>query len=467
MAAEVLIIGGGIAGLACALRLQNQGVAVELFEADTVAGGNIRTENMGDFRIERGPHTFMASADDVFTLASEAGLGEQIVVSNPAAHNRFMVRNGHMYKVFSGPLSFLGSRLLSFRGKLKLMGEPFRTRRRGQPDDSARQFFDRRFGPEAARILAGGFISGVYAGDLDQLSARAAFPLFWGFEQESGSMIRGALRLRKQRRAARRQAADPGPERPKGLCSFEQGLGQLSQAIAKLLGPHCHLGHKVLALRRSDKGFEIECDGQRHGAQQVVLAVPPGPAAGLLQELDEEAAAALAGIPMAKLAVVYLGFDQDLSSIPDGFGFLAPRDEGVRTLGVLFPSRLFAGRSPTPGDLLVGFVGGTRDPEAIKLSDDQLSQIVTEDLKLLTGLSARPCRCQVIRHQAAIPQFIQGHAERMDQLHARLQQFPGLHLAGNYLRGVGMKDAVGSGFAAAAAAAAVEGKHQPPRKAKL
>lgn len=462
METDVLIVGGGIAGLACASRLASRGIENMVLEADDCAGGNVRSDSISGFLIERGPHTFMPSADDIFDLAREAGLADAIVASHPAAKKRFIVRKGKMHKVFSGPLSFIGSRLLSLRGKFKLMGEPFRTRRRGDPSDNAATFFERRFGPEAARVLAGAFISGVYAGDPASLSAPAAFSLFWKFEQEHGSMIRGARHHREQRKAELEARGESEP-RPEGLCSFEKGLGQLSATLAEGLADNLRTSTAVESVVARDGGFEARVGGQVFSARRLVLAVPPHVASRLVTELDTQMSATLANIPMAPMAVVHMGHGQACRQIPDGFGFLAPRGEGVRTLGVLFPSRLFAGRAPQGGDLLTGFVGGMLDQQALELSDSELESIVRSDLERLTGLGADPDLVLVRRYEAAIPQFTMGHLERMAAINDRLSRFPGLLLAGNYVRGVGMKDAVSSGFAAAEALAGSGSKEQGTR----
>jgi oxygen-dependent protoporphyrinogen oxidase len=451
MDCEIAVVGGGIAGLACAWRLQRAGREVLLLEAGARAGGNIQTHQRDGFCFERGPHTFMASAADVFSLIEEVGLDDALVATLPAAGDRFIVRGGRLHRAPTGLGSFLATRLLSWRAKWKLAGEPLRTRRRGDPGESAADFFARRFGPEAGRVLAGAFIAGVYAGDPEQLSAPAAFPLFWRFEQERGSMIRGALALKRERRAERRRGGAAARRPRRGLFSLAGGLGRLSQGVAEKLGPALRTDAAVEALAREGGGYRIEGAAGTLHSRRLVLAVPPPQAARLAGMLDAELAEPLAGVPMAPVAVVHLGFAERQPAVPDGFGFLAPRGEGVRTLGVLFPSRLFADRTPPGGDLFSGFVGGMLDREALALDDAALVSIVRDDLQRLTGLEQPPQWIEVARYPQAIPQLTLGHLERMERVRQRLGASPGLALAGNYLRGVGVKDAVGAGFAAAQA----------------
>ncbi len=461
--AEVLVVGGGIAGLTCAFALAQEGVDVVLLEAADQAGGNVRSERVDGFLMERGPHTVLASADGVFRLAQDAGLAEAVVSTRREAGARFIARGGRLYEAPAGAWSFLSTGLLSWRAKLTLMTEPLRTAR-GAADDSAETFFQRRFGPEAAEVLAGAFISGVYAGDARALSAAAAFPLFWGFERETGSMVRGALRHQRRQKAARAARGERGPRR-RGLFSLAEGLGQLSAGVAAALGPRCRVGHPVERLRRDAKAWRAEGPFGAIEAQRVVLATPPSAASRLLEPTDPTLGGLLAEIPLAPMAVVQMGYRARRPEVPEGFGYLAPRGQGLRALGVLFPSRLFAGRAPAGGDLLTGFVGGSQDPEALALSDGELLDVVLADLERLLGLRDGPDVLRVRRYSEAIPQFVHGHLERMASVHERVAQQPGLQLTGNYLKGVGMKDAVLSGYEAAAASLAELRPAPQPRDA--
>jgi len=450
MSHDLIIVGGGMAGLSCAWRLGAAGYRPLLLEAGDRPGGNVRSEMAQGFLLERGPHTFLSSADQIFRLVGTAGLDDRLVNSRPEAAARFIARNGRLHRAPDSPGRFLSTRLLSWRAKLRLAAEPLVTRR-GRPGDTALAFFQRRFGPEAARVIAGAFVSGVYAGDPAALSAPAAFPLFWGFEQQSGGMIRGALRHQRRGLAERRALGQSAPPRRRGLWSFRGGLGQLSETLAAGLGTDYLGGRPVDGVAFDARGFLVRSGSERWRAASMVLAVPPHRAADLLADVAPELSGLLAGIPMAPVAVVSLGYRRTLGEVPDGFGFLAPRDEGVRSLGILFPSRVFPGRAPDGGDLLTAYLGGMLDQGTVDLGDDDLVRLVRGDLERLTGCRAVPHLVRVVRHAAAIPQLVVGHLDRMAAVRRQLERVPGLHLAGNYLRGVGIKDAVASGVDAAEA----------------
>lgn len=211
-----------------------------------------------------------------------------------------------------------------------------------------------------------------------------------------------------------------------GYVRFRLGMGQLTSALAEKLQGRCTTGTPVRAIHRVDNQFMIATDNGHRRAPIVVVAVPPGDASRLFARQLPTLAELLGAIPMAPLAVAYLGYHQRLEPIPDGFGFLVPRGEGIRSLGVLFPSRLFDGRAPEGGDVLTGYVGGMLDQEAVTLGDETIGEIVINDLARLTGLSISPSFIKIVRHQQAIPQLTHGHLECLQRLSQLSKEVRGL-----------------------------------------
>ena len=444
---DVIVIGGGVAGLTCAWQLQKSGAKTLVVERECLPGGNVRTENDRGYLAERGPYSIPGFSHHVRQLIAELNLESEVVAARPEASDRFVYRDGKLHAIPTGPVSFLTTGLLSLPGKVRLAMEPFV---RGKPrnDDSAEQFFVRRFGQEATRYLAGPFVSGVYAGDAAQLEARAAFPLFWGFEQESGSMIKGAWKHYRGRKP-QPDSATPLPPRRKGLFSFRGGLDRLVEALALALGDAVVCDSAIERIECQGGRWQVASQGAKWTAEKLVIAIPPSEAGALLQQLDPEVGQQLRSIAMAPVAVVHLGFDRETEKVPAGFGYLVPRHYRMGSLGTIFVSRLFDGRAPDGVQLLTTFVGGVLDPEAIRKTDEELEAITREDLRHIMGIEATPCYRRVLRHPSAIPQFTRGHLERISFVRERLAAYPGLALAGNYLTGVGLNDAVHSGYAAA------------------
>ncbi len=445
MTTDCLVVGGGIAGLSCAWTLHRAGRDVLLLEAEARAGGNLRTQRRHGFTYETGPHTIMAGADAIWTLVAELDAEDIVEPARPSSRARFIWREGRLHRLPGGPLSFLTTKVLSLRGKMRLAAEPFIPGRASE-NDTAAAFFTRRLGEEALNWLVGPFISGVYAGDPSRLGARDGFRKMWSWEKEAGSMTLGARRYMK---AKRRERA--GRPTRKGLFSFRRGLGMLCERLAAALGDAVVAGRAARSVARRDGRWLVATDDGSYVARQLVVAVPPGEAGRLFAADFPQLAATLDAVEMAPVAVVHLGVNAEAAAaVPDGFGFLVPRGQGLDVLGCLFPSKMFAGRAPHGCELLSCYVGGVFSPAAVELSDGDLIGIVKKDLGVVLGCDPSPCFAEVLRHPAAIPQLTLGHADRMIELNRRVRALGGLALAGNYLTGVGVNDAAQSGRAAAA-----------------
>jgi oxygen-dependent protoporphyrinogen oxidase len=432
---RVAVVGGGIAGLAVAhaLRRRAPEAEVTVFEAAARAGGNIRSERVDGDLCEWGPHGFLDNARETLDLVGELGLAERVHRSDDRARRRFVFRNGRLHELPAGPGAFLASGLLSWRAKLRLAAEPW-ARSRPEGDETIHAFAARRIGGEAADVLVDSMVSGVFAGDPHALSLRACFPKMWQMESDHGGLFRALLVRMRTKRVGR---GDPLGAPLGRLTSFRDGTEDLVHALARTLGPALRLGMPVTALRREGGGWRVLSADGGVEADAVVLAGPPSRMASLASPVDDGLAHELSAIPSAGLAVVALGYDaRRLPEPMDGFGFLVPRSEGPRVLGVLWDSSIYPGRAPEGKVLLRAMIGGARDEGAVRLDEDTLLATVRRDLRTTMHLEAEPELARVFRHPLGIPQYAVGHLARLERIEARLLRHPGLFVAGNAYRGV-------------------------------
>ncbi|MBN2431135.1 MAG: protoporphyrinogen oxidase [Acidobacteria bacterium] len=445
---DVIVIGGGISGLTTAYNLRQEGYSVRLLEAAPQVGGNIRTEEMDDFRLEVGPHSFMGSSENVWKLTSALQLEVEAEPAQAASRFRYIYRDGRLHPLPMGPGMFLRTPLLSLGAKLRLGLEPF-IPNGARENDTAWEFFCRRFGREAATYIMSPFVSGVYAGDVRMLGARAAFHKFWEFEKNGGSMILGAV---KYMRAKRRRLAAEGITPRRGLFSFRGGLGRITAHLGAELGDAVRTGTPVETIIPTAGGFHVRTVADTFAGRSIVLAVPPAAAARILSEALPELQPEFSAIPMAPVAMVHWTPGPGRNGGPPGFGFLMPQHYDLRVLGTIFASQLFSRRAPAGSALYASFYGGMHDPAAMALSDSELTALVTSEHRHIFGDDAlRPQVIRIRRYPEAIPQLLPQHPERIAAIEHQVQQLPGLFLAGNYLTGVGIEHATESGYRAAAA----------------
>ena len=440
---DSIIIGAGISGLVTAHRLQKLGQNVMLIESSDKVGGVIQSHDADGFLIEAGPNS-LRGAHELLDVVEELEMMDELVTADPKAP-AFVYAGGTLHAVPMSPPALIKTKLLSNSAKLRLLREPFITGRRADGEESIDSFIRRRLGPEIMDKLVAPFLSGVYAGDPKRLSVQACFPKLAEFEANAGSILRGGL---KAARAGRGKTEKPKRSlRPYRLCSFRRGLNTLPQRLAQELGERLVSRANVTNIRQSPHSFELTVDQQGESRQitasTLIVAAPANAAAKLIEPFAPEAATLIADIPYASIASVPLAYRLDqFSQPPVGFGFLTPRSEGLRTLGSIWNSSLFTDRAPEGWLLTTNFIGGATDPEAAGLSDDELIRIVHGDLSKALGITGQPRRLPIARYERAIPQYVIGHAARINKLEAALTHHPGLRLAGNYLHGVAIGDCI-------------------------
>jgi oxygen-dependent protoporphyrinogen oxidase len=445
---DVIIVGAGISGMTAAFLLKRSGHNVIVLEEKGEPGGHIRTLSENGVHMETGPHSFMGSSEFTWKLVEDLELGKYVLPASPSSKNRYIFRNESLTPLPMGLSSFIRTPLLSWPAKFRLMMEPF-IPNGAQKDDTAWEFFCRRFGREAASFIMSPFVSGVYAGDVKMLGARAAFPKFWKFEKDSGSMIWGAVKyMRNKKRRMKRE----GIERKKGLFSFQEGLGQITQILSERLRSDLHLEKAITGVHKTGNSYNVESSRESWKTRTVLLATPPPTTASLLRNSLNGTTDDLKDIPMSPVALIHWRTreEEDNHTFPDGFGFLMPRLFEYRVLGTLFPSRLFPNRVSDGWQLFASFYGGMTDPGAVDLSDDELTDLLLDEHRRLFHASLEEAEIlHILRYSAAIPQLLPDHPEKIMRFRKILkQQMPGVDLAGNYLTGVGIEHAVESGYAA-------------------
>ncbi len=440
---RVAVLGAGIAGLTLAHVLRREASRarrppdLQVFEAGPRAGGRIRTTVADGFLVEWAADAFQMSSDAARSLVEEVGLGGERVEASPSAERRYVFSKGKLHRFPAGPASLLRFGALSLRGRLRVFAEPVVASRAAR-EETVHQFAARHIGDEAARVMMGAFVRGIYAGDSRTLSVDAAFPRMRELERKHRSMV---VAMAKERRA--------GTSGMRSLWSLRRGMGSLVDRLTESLGSVIRLRMPALRLTRAPEyaaptPFTIRfASGEEQSFDAVVIATPAPEAVALLRSIDLEAANALRNIPSAGLAVVALAFRLEaFRSRPDGYGFLAAPGEDLPALGALFESNLFPGRAPEGSVLVRVFLGGVDGPDLVTQPDATLIGLSCEALDRALGLKGGPERTWVMRQESAIPQYTLGHRERVASVMKRLGSFPGLYVAGNAYRGVSVSSLV-------------------------
>ena len=457
---SIVIIGGGISGLAAAYFLEKQAardcmeVSIRLLECDRRLGGVIRTERCGEFLLEAGPDSFLALKPAAIELCNELGLGGELIGSNDERRKTFVLRGGKLRELPDGLMFVVPTRvwpmfrsdLLSPVGKLRLALAPFLPPVERQAADRAvSDFISKRFGSEVLERLAEPLLAAVYGAEVDTLSAAAVLPQLVAIEEKYGNLWRGLSHARAQMKA-----------RGGGQPLFMTLRGGLSEMVKKLQGrlkrTEVLTGCEARAIAPEGQGYRVEHGNGLEAARAVIVATPAHVAARLLQRLDAGVAAQLGAIRYHSSVIVALGYARrDLGGELDGFGFVVPRTEGKCLTACTWVSTKFPFRSGPEGVLLRCFLGGSRNRGLLERSDEQIIADTRRELDEIMQLRATPSFVRVYRWEHRMPQYDVGHLSRLAAIAAGLGDHRGLFLAGNGYRGIGIPDCIQSGSAAAAA----------------
>ena len=461
---KLTIIGGGIAGLSAAYYATKNipNAQITLIESSEYWGGKITTNRVtfdevpelsrgdGQFIIEGGPDTFLATKPWGMALCKELGLGERLHGTNPDRKNTYVLSKGRLFPLPDGLAmmiptnvsAILRSRLVSWFGKARMGLDFIQPKKAVNGDESLGAFVSRRLGREAYENLIEPLMSGIYAGDGDQLSLASTFPYLRDLEIKYGSLARGALQMRKQSNGKSVQGSRSAFLTP------TTGLAEIVEKLVENLKSNdaeLKLNTRALQITNYKLRYQVELeDGSTLESDSVILAAPAFVSGTLLASFDPALASDLGSIPYASTATVSLAYRQsDLTRELDGYGYVIPRREGRKALACTWTSTKFPHRVPDGYALIRVFVG--RAGQDIPWNENDLLALAKEELNLTLGIIAEPILSRVFMWNKAMPQYNLGHPEKLKQIDSALEKYSGLALAGSGYRGIGIPDCIRSG----------------------
>ncbi|HTZ84185.1 MAG TPA: protoporphyrinogen oxidase [Candidatus Acidoferrales bacterium] len=456
---RIAIVGGGISGLAAAYEIEQRrqaGTDVEyvLFESSSRLGGVLRTEQINGCIVEAGPDSFVTEKPWAADLCRSLGLGNELIGSNDAQRKTYILTRGRLVEMPDGLMFLVPTKILptglsplfSWKTKLRMTQELFHPPRAADHDESVSAFVERHYGSEMVDRLADPLLSGVYGGEAANLSVRAVLPRFAEMERTHGSLGRAMLAARKKMRAGPKRTAPPL------FTSLKDGMQHLAESVVARLTPACTVTNAAVdAVQPEAGGWIVSAGLNSDHFDAVIIALPALAAANVLRMASLDLSTELGAIRYTSSITVGLGYDQDVRrSLPPGFGFLVPRSEGKQLLAATFVHNKFPHRAPEDRALLRCFFAGSNAENVWPLSDDQIVGIVRNELHEILGLRAEPLFARIYKWKSAMAQYGVGHLDRLDRIERLRQKLPGLALAGNAYRGIGVPDCVRSGRDAAA-----------------
>jgi protoporphyrinogen/coproporphyrinogen III oxidase len=442
--AKLVVIGAGISGLSCAFRLKQLGMPCLLLEASARPGGVIATTHRNGCLVELGPQSPRFSPS-IRRLLSDLGIEHEFIAGNPKA-KRYILREGRLRRVPFGPIEFLTSDLVGPATKFRLVKEAFTSTSPPTEEETLATFVSRKFGDEILQNLVDPIISTVFFADAYKMGMQSAFPALVEWERNHGSVVRGAFRARSKNNNSMK-VTDSLPS----LGSLQSGMSRLPERMAQELRDEIHYGETVqsMSLRRAEVEGRARwvirlASGAQCEAEHVVVALPAHEAAKTLESSLPALAGHLRGIEYASMCGVSNVYERkDVRNALDGFGFMVPRNEGLRTICTFWNSSQFPNRAPQDKVLVTNFVRS--EPDAAPGEHVIMRAVASENAAVL-GIAGEPLAQFYWEQPQALPQYNLGHRDRISAIEQELLGAPGLHLTGNYFRGRAIGDCADLAF---------------------
>ncbi len=462
---RVAIVGSGISALACAVALKEKEIDVTLLEKNPIAGGKLLTEKIGGFTMDAGPDSFLPEKHWIVDLIKRIGLEEQLLCTNDEHKGTYIYSRGRLHRLPEGVMlmvptmimPLLRSSLISFPGKLRMGMEVFVPRGAAGSDESLARFVTRRLGKECLEKIAEPLVAGIHTSNPDNMSVKAIFPRFLEMEQKHGSLIRGMVKTMNKMPKATGQA-----KKMTYFMSLKEGMQQLVDGCVRFIGDESVCtSSEVRGIRQNKQGYEVIVGGERAYFDSVVLGTPSYVSEDLVRSMDAALSRTLSPIGWSSTATISLAFNRsDVGVSLPGFGFIVPRTENRRVNAATWSSIKWSYRAPADGLLIRAFVGGGHHEELVGYDDATLLKVVTDELRDIVGMTAKPVFARIYRWEKSMPRYTVGHLQRVAAIDEALRPYPGLFFIGSSYRGIGIGDCVRSGFEAASQIAAFFGKRR-------
>lgn len=448
---SIIVIGSGVAGLSTAFLIKelckkrDTPISITILESATRHGGATRTDVIDGYICEHGPNGFLDNEPLTLELVRLLGIESELVKANENSAKRYIYHGNKLRKVPTKPLAFLLSSILPLSSKLRMAMELFVPAKKDDEDETIYSFGKRRLGKRFADYLLDPMVSGIFAGNINEMSIAAAFPKIVNMEKRFGGLFKAMLKMRTNRN---NNKASGGPSGPNAvLHTFRQGMGFLTDSLHDELSKNLITGVCVEAVSWEDGKFKVVSKNHMWKADGVVVACPSYEAAKILKIMDPLTAAAIDEISYAPVDVICHGHNRDdITNKLDGFGVLIPRLEKIRSLGSLWCDCIFPNQAPTGYRLLRTLLGGAHDRECVQLTEEQLSSIVYNDHKKIMGVTKEPLFQRVYRHTRGIAQYTVGHLDRVRKADIMENQLPGFYLTGASYRGVSVNASIKDAF---------------------
>jgi protoporphyrinogen/coproporphyrinogen III oxidase len=472
---RVVVVGGGVAGLAAAFFLRDQPVRVTVLEGSPRLGGKLSASDVAGVTVDEGAEALLARRPEGIELITAAGLGDDLVpagVTSSAIYTRGAMRSLPRRQFMGVPADLdelAATGVISADGIARARSEPPRPAAAG--DVSVTEYIGSRLGAEVVDRLVDPLLGGVYAGRSEDLSFQATLAPLAAATRGHATLTEAAASLlppapsgdtsKKPPAAATPAAGTPAGGTPAGnipagssaggaagrpapvFVSLTTGVGALPGALVKASGADVRTNAMVRELKRTPTGWRLTvgsaADPEYLDADAVILAIPAGPAARLLKDTAGEAAARLAEIPYASMAIVTLAFRAEDFPAQRRSGYLVPAVDGRAVKAVTFSTVKWPHlAAQAPVHVVRCSVGRSGDVAVLQRDDDDLAALAAADLSDAIGVTAKSIARRVTRWGGGLPQYNVGHLDRVAAIRRAVGGQPGLAVAGAAYDGVGI-----------------------------